>query len=318
MSVKKININQSEQIYDISSDVGYLYAGIATPTTDPGTIDSKVVYFANTAGTYPHFDNITVEVNQVVALYNINGSWESHEITNSTVTTDKIVDGAVTTEKLADSAMSQAMNTAISNEIARAQAAEQANAKAIFKLNNKTDFVDQKQNEITEYDKISFENESGEEVVSVDEVGLNTKSVKIGETDVKTELDKLIDKTDFVDQKQNEITEYDKISFENESGEEVVSVDETGLKATNIKIDEMDVKTEIDKLNNKTDFVDLIRLGIKKWLFIGDSVTHGFISDYPNNGYFVEKVSSPLFISKLTGITTVNAGHGSWNCKEWW
>ena len=261
MSVKKININQSEQIYDISSDVGYLYAGIATPTTDPGTIDSKVVYFANTAGTYPHFDNITVEVNQVVALYNINGSWESHEITNSTVTTDKIVDGAVTTEKLADSAMSQAMNTAISNEIARAQAAEQANAKAIFKLNNKTDFVDQK---------------------------------------------------------QNEITEYDKISFENESGEEVVSVDETGLKATNIKIDEMDVKTEIDKLNNKTDFVDLIRLGIKKWLFIGDSVTHGFISDYPNNGYFVEKVSSPLFISKLTGITTVNAGHGSWNCKEWW
>ena len=154
--------------------------------------------------------------------------------------------------------------------------------------------------------------------MSVDEVGLNTKSVKIGETDVKTELDKLIDKTDFVDQKQNEITEYDKISFENESGEEVVSVDETGLKATNIKIDEMDVKTEIDKLNNKTDFVDLIRLGIKKWLFIGDSVTHGFISDYPNNGYFVEKVSSPLFISKLTGITTVNAGHGSWNCKEWW
>ena len=206
----------------------------------------------------------------------------------------------------------------IEKESARAKAAEQANSKAIFKLNNKTVFVDQNQNDITEYDKISFENESGEEVVSVDEVGLNTKSVKIGETDVKTELDKLNNKTVFVDQNQNDITEYDKISFENESGEEVVSVDETGLKATNIKINEMDVKTEIDKLNNKSDFVDLIRLGIKKWLFIGDSVTHGFISDYPNNGYFVEKVSSPLFMSKLTGITTVNAGHGSWNCKEWW
>lgn len=102
MNVKKININQSEQTYGISSDDGYLYAGMASPTTDPGTPDTKVVYFANTAGTYVHFDNITVEENQVVALYNINGSWESHEITNNTVTTDKIVDGAVSTDKLQD------------------------------------------------------------------------------------------------------------------------------------------------------------------------------------------------------------------------
>ena len=83
MSVKKININQSEQTYDITSDVGYLYAGVATPTTDPGTPDGKVVYFASTHGTYPHFGNITVEENQVVTLYNINGSWESHEISNN-------------------------------------------------------------------------------------------------------------------------------------------------------------------------------------------------------------------------------------------
>ena len=106
MNVKKININKSEQTYGITSDDGYLYAGIATPTTDPGTPDTKVVYFANTAGTYVHFDNITVEENQVVALYNINGSWESHEITNNTVTTDKIVDGVVTTQKLESSLQS--------------------------------------------------------------------------------------------------------------------------------------------------------------------------------------------------------------------
>src|SRR5574344_322730 len=102
MNVKKININQTKTLYDITSDVGYLYAGLATPTTDPGTPDGKVVYFANTAGTYPHFDNITVEANKVVALYNINGSWESHEIANINITTDNIVDGAVTVDKLQD------------------------------------------------------------------------------------------------------------------------------------------------------------------------------------------------------------------------
>ena len=100
MSVKKININQTEHVYDITSDVGYLYVGVATPDTNPGTPDSKVVYFANTAGTYPHFNNITVEENQVVALYNINGSWESHEIADINITTNKIIDGAVTYDKL--------------------------------------------------------------------------------------------------------------------------------------------------------------------------------------------------------------------------
>ena len=100
MSVKKININQTETLYNITSDVGYLYVGVAIPTTDPGTPDGKVVYFANTAGTYTHFNNITVEANKVVALYNINGSWESHEIANINITTDNIVDGAVTYDKL--------------------------------------------------------------------------------------------------------------------------------------------------------------------------------------------------------------------------
>ena len=100
MNVNKININQSEQTYDITSDVGYLYVGVATPSTDPGTPDGKVVYFSNTAGTYPHFNNITVEANKVVALYNTNGSWESHEIANINITTSNIVYGAVTYDKL--------------------------------------------------------------------------------------------------------------------------------------------------------------------------------------------------------------------------
>jgi lysophospholipase L1-like esterase len=57
---------------------------------------------------------------------------------------------------------------------------------------------------------------------------------------------------------------------------------------------------------------------------VGDSVTHGFVSDYPNvsrlgqTGYYVKKVSPPRFISLLSGIETINAGHGSYSAKDWW
>lgn len=84
------------------------FAGIATPSASPGVFEGPVVYFANTAGTYPNFGNITVNANQIVALYNIDGLWESYEIANNTITTSRIADGAVTTAKLADGAVETA------------------------------------------------------------------------------------------------------------------------------------------------------------------------------------------------------------------
>lgn len=50
-------------------NAGYLYAGIATPTTNPGTPDGPVFYIANGKGTYTNFGGIDVTEDEVVILY---------------------------------------------------------------------------------------------------------------------------------------------------------------------------------------------------------------------------------------------------------
>lgn len=50
-------------------NAGYLYAGIATPTTNPGTPDGNVFYIANGKGTYTNFGGINVTEDEVVFLY---------------------------------------------------------------------------------------------------------------------------------------------------------------------------------------------------------------------------------------------------------
>ena len=77
MNVKKININQSELTYDILSDAGYLYVGIATPTTNPSIPDDKVFYLAAEPGVYPNFSGITVGADEAALLvWNGGATWE--------------------------------------------------------------------------------------------------------------------------------------------------------------------------------------------------------------------------------------------------
>lgn len=75
MNINKININQSELTYNIASDNGYLYAGIATPTTNPSTLDVPVFYVATTAGTYTNFSDIEIADGEAVILQWNNGAW---------------------------------------------------------------------------------------------------------------------------------------------------------------------------------------------------------------------------------------------------
>lgn len=50
-------------------NAGYLYAGIATPTTNPGTPEVPVFYIANGKGTYTNFSGIEVTEDEAVILY---------------------------------------------------------------------------------------------------------------------------------------------------------------------------------------------------------------------------------------------------------
>lgn len=66
---------------------GYLFMGMAVPTTNPGTPDQNVFYVASTVGTYTNFGGLTVADGEV-AILRYNGSWT------------KDVTGAATKEEL--------------------------------------------------------------------------------------------------------------------------------------------------------------------------------------------------------------------------
>lgn len=53
------------------------FAGIATPTTNPGAPDGNVFYLASENGTYSNFNGITLS-NEVSIFSNRNGSWEKY------------------------------------------------------------------------------------------------------------------------------------------------------------------------------------------------------------------------------------------------
>lgn len=60
--------NASNILTDIV-EAGYVFAGVATPTTNPGVPDAKVFYIANGKGTYNNFGGLKVAEDEVVILY---------------------------------------------------------------------------------------------------------------------------------------------------------------------------------------------------------------------------------------------------------
>lgn len=54
-------------------DSGYIFLGVATPSTDPGTPTQKVYYIATTNGTYVNFNN--TELPTGISVLKWNGSW---------------------------------------------------------------------------------------------------------------------------------------------------------------------------------------------------------------------------------------------------
>lgn len=73
ISIERSVISSSvADVVDNIVNAGYVFAGVATPTTDPGTPDAKVFYIANGKGTYTNFGGLKVTEDDVVVLY-----WDS-------------------------------------------------------------------------------------------------------------------------------------------------------------------------------------------------------------------------------------------------
>lgn len=57
-----------------SLGANYQYAGVAIPSTNPGTPDQNIFYIASTAGTYANFGGVVLE-NGEIAILKYNGAW---------------------------------------------------------------------------------------------------------------------------------------------------------------------------------------------------------------------------------------------------
>ena len=68
-------------------NAGYLYAGVATIDTNPGTPDAKVFYIANGKGTYTNFGGLEVTEDEVVVLY-----WDTawHKVSTGIASQEKL------------------------------------------------------------------------------------------------------------------------------------------------------------------------------------------------------------------------------------
>lgn len=60
--------------------VNATFAGIAVPTTAPGTPDANIFYLASTAGSYVNFDNITVNAAELALISNTTSGWSKTTI----------------------------------------------------------------------------------------------------------------------------------------------------------------------------------------------------------------------------------------------
>ena len=88
-SVIKTNDNQEitgqllqNTLNNIITNVGEnaTFAGIATPTTNPGTPDGPVFYIATTAGSYSNFGSLEVSKGETAILQWNNGTWTKNDI----------------------------------------------------------------------------------------------------------------------------------------------------------------------------------------------------------------------------------------------
>lgn len=71
-----------------SLGAGYLFKGIASTSTNPGSPDEKVFYIAGTIGTYTYFNNLSASENELTIFY-FDTAWHK---TSAQITTEHPVD----------------------------------------------------------------------------------------------------------------------------------------------------------------------------------------------------------------------------------
>ena len=71
-------------------DNGYIFKGVATPTTNPGTPTEKIAYIASEAGTYTNFGSIVLTAGLYILTYN-GSTWSSTSLKDLAFKTGQVL-----------------------------------------------------------------------------------------------------------------------------------------------------------------------------------------------------------------------------------
>ena len=77
------------EVVDKIVNAGYVFAGVATPSTDPGTPEAKVFYIANGKGTYTNFGGLEVTEDEIVVLH-YDTEW--HKVATGIASNEKLTE----------------------------------------------------------------------------------------------------------------------------------------------------------------------------------------------------------------------------------
>lgn len=86
------NAQNASDVVSSIVNAGYVFAGVATPITDPGTPNAKVFYIANGKGTYTKFGGLEVTEEDVVVLY-YDTAW--HKVATGIASNEKLTELSV-------------------------------------------------------------------------------------------------------------------------------------------------------------------------------------------------------------------------------
>lgn len=122
-------------LLNIISNLGNFasFAGMATPSTNPGTPDGPVYYFATHAGTYTNFGALVLDGSCYVLYWN-GTAWSSTKIDlPTTAEVTSVMNSLIATESTARQQADATLQSAISAEATRAKAKEDEIANPVVK-----------------------------------------------------------------------------------------------------------------------------------------------------------------------------------------
>lgn len=94
------NLLQQTLISMINSlGANYTFAGVATPSTNPGTPDQNVFYLASEPGIYSNFEGVEVKENSIVVFYTSSGTWNSDVLMDDAMFRSGVISAIAEKEK---------------------------------------------------------------------------------------------------------------------------------------------------------------------------------------------------------------------------